>query len=50
MTPKQTLRAAADLFWAARRLQEAVVRQQHPEWNEEPVASGVREIFQRARD
>ena len=50
MTPEQKLRAAADLYWAARRLKEAAVRQQHPEWSDDQVASDVRELFQRARD
>ncbi len=39
MTQKRKLRAASDLYWAARRLKEAAVRQQHPEWSDEQVAS-----------
>lgn len=50
MSPEQKLRAASDLYWAARRLKEAAVRQQHPEWSDEQVASDVRRIFQHARD
>jgi len=50
MTPEQKLRAGSDLYWAARRLKEAFVRQQHPDWSDEEVKAEVRRIFLHARD
>ncbi|MBM3288581.1 MAG: hypothetical protein FJY92_00370 [Candidatus Hydrogenedentes bacterium] len=37
MTPAQRLEAAARLYWGARELKAAWLRQQHPEWAEEQV-------------
>ena len=45
MTGEQKLRAAAALYWSARALKAAALRQQHPEWTEEQVQSKVKEIF-----
>lgn len=50
MTPEQKLRASSDLYWAAWRLKEAAVRQQHPDWSDEQVTAEVRRLFQHARD
>ena len=49
MTPEQKLRAAADLYYAARSLKAAALRQQRPDWNEEQIREKVREIFLYAR-
>lgn len=50
MTPEQKLRAASDLYWSARRLKEAWVRREHPDWTDEEVAAEVRRIFLHARE
>jgi hypothetical protein len=47
MTGAQKLRAASALYWFARRLKAAAIREQHPEWSEEQVQRRVREIFLR---
>lgn len=41
----EKLRAAASLYWTARRVKAARLRQQHPEWTEDEVQRRVREIF-----
>ena len=48
MSPAEKLGDAARLYWAARRLREAAVRQIHPEWSEAEVKAHVRRIFLRA--
>lgn len=50
MSPEAKLRAASDLYWAARRLKEAAVRQRHPEWTDDEVRREVARIFLHARD
>jgi hypothetical protein len=45
MTPEQKLRIAADIYYSARKLKAAALKQQHPEWNEEQIEQKVREIF-----
>lgn len=45
MTPTQKLRAAALLYYSARRLKAAALRAQHPEWTESDVNRAVREAF-----
>jgi len=49
MTPGQKWQAARDLYWSARRLKAAWLRQIHPDWTEEQVQNEVREIFLYAR-
>lgn len=49
MTPEQKLKAAMRLYWSARRLKAAWIRQQHPEWIEEQVQQAVKEAFINAR-
>lgn len=49
MTPAQKWQVARDLYWSARRLKAAWLRQIHPEWTEEQVQNKVREIFLYAR-
>jgi hypothetical protein len=41
----EKLKAASALYWAARRLKTAAVRQEHPEWTEEQILLRVNEIF-----
>ena len=45
MTGAQKLRTAFQLYWGARKVKAARLRQQHPEWNEERVQQRVKEIF-----
>ena len=45
MTGQQKLRTAFALYWGARKLKAAALRQQHPAWNEEQVQHEVKEIF-----
>ncbi|HEY7611133.1 MAG TPA: hypothetical protein VIF14_18040 [Alphaproteobacteria bacterium] len=49
MTPEQKLKAAERLYWTARSLKAAWLRQQHPDWSEAEVQRKVREIFLNAR-
>ena len=48
LTGAKKLHAASELYWFARRLKAAAVRQQHPDWTEEQVLNEVKEIFLRA--
>jgi len=45
MTPERKLELAVDLYEAARRLKEAALRQQHPDWDAATVRRKVRELF-----
>jgi len=45
MTGAQKLRTAFQLYWGARKIKAARLRQQHPEWSEVQVQQRVREIF-----
>jgi Rv0078B-related antitoxin len=45
MTGAEKLRAAFDLYWTARKVKAARLRQLHPGWTEEEVQQQVREIF-----
>jgi hypothetical protein len=47
MIGAEKLQAAAALYWSARRLKAAAVREQHPEWTEEQIRRRVNEIFLR---
>jgi len=49
MGGRQKLKAAFQLYWGARKLKAARLRQEHPEWSEEQVQARVREIFMYAR-
>lgn len=49
LTGSQKLKTAFALYWSARRLKAAALRQQHPDWPEERVQEKVREIFLHAR-
>jgi hypothetical protein len=43
MTPADKLRAAMRLYWSARALKAAAVRDRHPDWSERQVAQAVRD-------
>ncbi len=45
MAGAQKLRVAFQMYWGARRLKAARLRQQHPDWSEEQVQQRVKEIF-----
>ena len=49
MTPHQKLQAAMNLYYSARQLKAAWIRQQHKDWSEKQVEEAVREIFVNAR-
>jgi len=49
MTGGQKLKLAMRLYWSARRLKAAWLRQQHPDWTEERVQKEVTEIFKKVR-
>jgi len=49
MTGGQKLKLSMRLYWSARRLKAAWLRQQHPDWTEEQVQAEVTEIFKNAR-
>jgi len=48
MTGEQKLRTSFQLYWGAREIKAARLRQQHPEWSEEQVQQRVKEIFMHA--
>lgn len=45
MTGEQKWRTAFGLYWSARKLKAAGVRDQHPDWTEEQVQQRVKDIF-----
>lgn len=45
MSGAEKLRSAFGLYWGARRIKAARLREQHPEWTEEEVQQRVKEIF-----
>ncbi len=49
MKPEQKLKLALDLYYSARRLKEAAIRQEHPDWTDSMIREKVREIFLYAR-
>ncbi|WP_395736632.1 hypothetical protein [Prosthecobacter sp.] len=48
MTGAEKLRTASDLYWGARDIKAARLRQQHPDWTEEQVQQKVKKIFMHA--
>jgi hypothetical protein len=48
MSPEQRLDVALQLYWSARNLKEAALRQQHPSWPETQVQDEAKRIFLRA--
>ena len=49
MTGAQRLRLAERLYWSARKMKEAGLRSQHPNWPEQRLKDEVRRIFTHAR-
>ena len=49
MTPEKKLQVALDLYYSAKELKAAGLKQQHPEWSAERIRQKVREIFLYAR-
>jgi hypothetical protein len=49
MTPAQKLRVALDLYYAARQIKAAALKNQHPDWSAKKINQKVREIFLYAR-
>ncbi len=45
MTPQEKMAAASDLYWTARELKMAWMRQLHPDWTEEQVTEETRKFF-----
>lgn len=45
MTGPEKLKAAFALYWAARDLKMAEVKQKHPDWTDDQVLRRVNEIF-----
>ena len=45
MTGREKLRTAFQLYWGARKIKAARLRQQQPEWTEEQIQQRVKEIF-----
>lgn len=48
MSGVQKWRTAFGLYWSARKLKAARVREQHPDWSEAQVQQQVKEIFMHA--
>jgi len=49
MTPAQKFKVALDLYYAARQIRAAGLKEQHPDWNMEKINQKIREIFLYAR-
>ena len=45
MTGQKRLKVAEQMFWMARELKAAGVRQQHPDWSGAEVTAEVNRIF-----
>ena len=48
MTPERKLRLSMDMYYFARDLKAAWLRQQHSDWSEEQVQKAVTDIFANA--
>ena len=49
MSPQQKLEASMDLYYSARKLKAAWLRQLHSDWSDKQVAQAVTEAFVNAR-
>ena len=49
MTPEQRWLAGRQLYWSARRLKAAFLRNRHPDWSDEQIEQEVRRAFLHAR-
>ena len=45
MTPAQKLDVSMKLYQSAKALKAAIIKEQHPTWNEEKIKKKVNEIF-----
>ncbi len=45
MSGAQKLRTAFGLYWSARKLKAARLRQLHPDWSDHEIQQRVKEIF-----
>lgn len=45
MTPAERLHVGCSLYWEARRLKAAMLRTQHPDWDEPTIERAVRNLF-----
>ena len=45
MSPQQKLTLIGRFYWQARRIKEASLRNQHPDWSDEQIATETRRIF-----
>ncbi len=49
MSPQEKLDAAMSLYYTARKLKAAWLKQLHPDWTSQQVEQAVREVFINAR-
>lgn len=49
MSPQQKLEASMNLYYSARELKLAWLRQQHSDWSEQQIQDELKEIFVNAR-
>ncbi len=49
MTPDEKLQLALRLYYSAKQLRAAALRDEHPKWAEKKIQEKVREIFLYAR-
>ena len=50
MSGERRLRLAEQLYWLARKVKAAGLRNQHPDWTEDRINSEVTRIFLHARN
>lgn len=50
LSPAQKLDTAMRLYWTARELKTAALRDRHPDWDEAQIEAEVRRIFLLAGD
>jgi hypothetical protein len=48
MTPERRLAISEQLYWSAREMKSAWLRQQHPEWSEPRIKEEVTRLFRNA--
>ena len=49
MSGEKRLRLAEQLYWSARRMKAAGIRNQHPDWSDQRIEAEVTRIFLYAR-
>jgi len=49
MTPQERWAVARELYWSARRLKAAFLRDLHPDWSAEQIEDEVKRCFLHAR-